>query len=407
METEFTKKQIEQQHYTCAVHEAGHAVAACAVGFGMKKKGMVLRNSLVEGLFDGVAYTRAYGRRSSNPKKRELFHKNNIVITLAGPIAEDRVNPRLVHIDYDVQNIILSLLELIPSKRQFLRKYIAEASDYGDNWDDFWALIYTLATDGDWRETAAGLDDSYGIFADLSDIFGPLVEILGPFAQQARDIIKRHWSLVKQLSSELLKGQSLGRAEIDALIGDRFRQPTSHVPVAIDCNFTQKLRGMELKTVEDIRRALIDYYPDVNYDEFSIEHSGFAHDDVMFAIGVVLISFIVLGTTDPVKLAEFTNYSERFVHAVAINMESCGLRKDDKYDCSSWFSGDLMPSKEPEGWRFGEHVLIVGGSNPWAVEDDEGNIAQSIDTSSIFLDDMQSEAKARGMMIWRRGKRLV
>jgi hypothetical protein len=53
----------------------------------------------------------------------------------------------------------------------------------------------------------------------------------------------------------------------------------------------------------------------------SIEPSDFAHEIAI----VVLISSLVLGTTDPTKLAEFTKYSERFVGAIAFNMESCGL----------------------------------------------------------------------------------
>jgi hypothetical protein len=70
---------------------------------------------------------------------------------------------------------------------------------------------------------------------------------------------------------------------------------------------------MEFKTAEDIRKAVIDYYPDVINDKFSVPHPGFVNDNSTVAIGVVLMSAIVLGTTDPVKLAEFSKYSESLI----------------------------------------------------------------------------------------------
>jgi hypothetical protein len=72
----------------------------------------------------------------------------------------------------------------------------------------------------------------------------------------------------------------------------------------------------------EIREALEKSYPDVTDLEFSIEHSGSAHEHPLIAIGVLLISSIVLETTAPAKLAEFTRYSERFMRAVARNMET-------------------------------------------------------------------------------------
>jgi hypothetical protein len=61
-----------------------------------------------------------------------------------------------------------------------------------------------------------------------------------------------------------------------------------------------------VKTLEEIRRAFEVRYPDVDDEQFSIEHSGFVHEHPMTAIGVVLISSAVLGTTDVDRLAEFT-----------------------------------------------------------------------------------------------------
>lgn len=117
-----------------------------------------------------------------------------------------------------------------------------------------------------------------------------------------------------------------------------------------------------MKTAEEIREAFTARYPDVDDDEFSLEHSGFAHEHPMTAIGVVLVSSIVLGTTDVNKLVEFTRYSERFVHAIAVNMENSRLWKAGKYDCSSWSSGNLLPRNAGEDNVFWEHIMVAEGS---------------------------------------------
>jgi hypothetical protein len=113
-------------------------------------------------------------------------------------------------------------------------------------------------------------------------------------------------------------------------------------------------------TAAEIRDVLEGCYPEVTDSEFNREHSGVAHEHPLIAIGVVLISSIVLATTDPVRLVEYTKYSERFVRAVAANMQISGLWRNDKYDCSDWQCGQLMPA--PENRAFWDHVLIGGGS---------------------------------------------
>ena len=113
-------------------------------------------------------------------------------------------------------------------------------------------------------------------------------------------------------------------------------------------------------TAIEIREALEKCYPDVTDHEFSIQNSGFAHEHPLIAIGVLLVSSIVLKTTATEKLAQFTRYSERFVRAVARNMEISGLWANDKYDCSSWYDGELVPG--PEVLPFWDHVLIGEGS---------------------------------------------
>ena len=113
-------------------------------------------------------------------------------------------------------------------------------------------------------------------------------------------------------------------------------------------------------TAVEIRDALEERYPDVTDSEFNLEHSGFPHEHPLIAIGVVLISSIVLDTTNPVRLVGYTGYSERFVRAVAANMQISGLWRDDNYDCSDWQCGQLMPP--PENRCFWDHVLIGEGS---------------------------------------------
>jgi hypothetical protein len=73
-----------------------------------------------------------------------------------------------------------------------------------------------------------------------------------------------------------------------------------------------------VKTPEEIRRAFDMRYPDTEDDQFSIESCGFIHEHLT-AIGVVLISSIVLGTSDVNRLAEFTRYDKRFLRAISAN----------------------------------------------------------------------------------------
>jgi len=117
-----------------------------------------------------------------------------------------------------------------------------------------------------------------------------------------------------------------------------------------------------MKTAQDIRRAFKIRYPDVDNDKFAIEHSGFVHEHPMTAIGTVLISSILLGTTDVCRLAEFTRYSQRLIRVIAANMENSYLWRDGKYDCAAWSSGNLFPRDEREDRQFWEHIEIAEGS---------------------------------------------
>jgi transposase len=117
-------------------------------------------------------------------------------------------------------------------------------------------------------------------------------------------------------------------------------------------------REENVTTVEDIRSALRARYPDVDDNQFSMEHSGFPHEHPLTAIGVVLISSVLLGTTDVDRLAEFTRYSKQFVRAISSNMDNSRLWKDGKYYCDAWSCNSLMPCDEKQDQEFWENHLL-------------------------------------------------
>lgn len=118
----------------------------------------------------------------------------------------------------------------------------------------------------------------------------------------------------------------------------------------------------EPRTAEEIRVAFRMRYPDVDDEVFSLNHSGFVHENPMTAIGVVLISSVVLNTTEVNRLADFTRYSKRFIRVIGSNMENSGLWKDGKYDCSGWSSGNSLPRNQHEDDEFWNHILVAEGS---------------------------------------------
>lgn len=133
-------------------------------------------------------------------------------------------------------------------------------------------------------------------------------------------------------------------------------------------------------TAENIRRAFAMRYPDVDDNEFSIQQSGFVHENPMTAIGVVLISSIALGTTDVNRLVEFTKYSNAFIRAIGMNMENSHLWRDGKYDCGRWSCGNLLPRDAEEDDELWDHILIAEGSM-WT-EDAESLFSE--DPGAIF-----------------------
>jgi hypothetical protein len=193
----------QKERYHCAVHEAGHAVAACAIGFGMTRRGVVLSGR------EGAAYTRLPGRCSHKPKIRERYNRRRLVTTFAGSVAEYRVNEGLTHIDHDVEDIALALGELLPNKKRYFEAVIRK-----DESGDFWGLIWILATHVRRERALEELDK----FPGLAKVDVSLFEMLWPFAQQARAIIDLQWHSVEQMSRHLLKVGSISGDEIEALV---------------------------------------------------------------------------------------------------------------------------------------------------------------------------------------------
>lgn len=135
-----------------------------------------------------------------------------------------------------------------------------------------------------------------------------------------------------------------------------------------------------MKTLTAIRTALNERYPDVDDDDFSLQHSGYAHENPMTAIGVVLISSLALGTIDIGRLSEFTKYSRRFIQAIARNMENSGIWKDGKYDSARWSSGNLVPRSQHEDDEFWNDIQVAAGYS----FTDEANRFEVVDANMIF-----------------------
>ena len=55
---------VNKDRYGAAVHEAGHAVAACSMGLGMKQRGIVISDK------SGITYNRAPGFNSRRRDRR-------------------------------------------------------------------------------------------------------------------------------------------------------------------------------------------------------------------------------------------------------------------------------------------------------------------------------------------------
>ena len=105
--------------------------------------------------------------------------------------------------------------------------------------------------------------------------------------------------------------------------------------------------------MDDIRQKLTSRFPEVN-DPPETEHP-------MIAVGVVLVSAIILQTTDISRLVTITGYSRSFVSAVALNMIHntlwiAGGRVDSQH--STWFSPDGLVIDDRGFW---DHIEMACG----------------------------------------------
>jgi hypothetical protein len=106
--------------------------------------------------------------------------------------------------------------------------------------------------------------------------------------------------------------------------------------------------------VEDIRVKLNVIYPEVN------EPSENEHP--MIAVGIVLLSAIILETTDIDRLVKFTGYSQEFIFAIAANMQHNELWENGRYKqehWSRWFSPHWTIKDDDQFWT---HIEIACGT---------------------------------------------
>ena len=138
-------------------------------------------------------------------------------------------------------------------------------------------------------------------------------------------------------------------------------------------------RSKTWKTVEEIRTAFRTRYPAVDDDQCIIADSGFIHEHPLTAIGIVLISSLVLGTTDSNRPAEFTRYSRPFVLAIQYGKQP-GFGKTENTSTGAGRLVTSCRSNKQEDKEFWEHIQIADGSM-WTAD---ANSLVSEDVSSIF-----------------------
>ena len=92
------------------------------------------------------------------------------------------------------------------------------------------------------------------------------------------------------------------------------------------------------------------------------------------AAKVVLMSAALLGTTNTVRLEQFTGYSRTFISAIKFNMENNHLWSDGRYDASAWLSAkvaidDDLLSEDVEvamGWAWTPEADSDDAIDPWS-----------------------------------------
>jgi ATP-dependent Zn protease len=190
--------------YATATHEAGHAVAAYAMGGDVQKRGIVLHGG------GGKTYIRLH-TIPEHPQIMRLTHWANIVTNFAGPIAESKVTRDLAAgLSGDVKRIAHSLREVCGRQ-----SHLIEACDYEKNWSGWLAMICVLAVPPATTEKALAAWD-VGKGKQAIDV--KLVRILVRFARLAHKLTHRNWTAVQDLATQLVKKRKMTRKEVEEVI---------------------------------------------------------------------------------------------------------------------------------------------------------------------------------------------
>jgi hypothetical protein len=139
-------------------------------------------------------------------------------------------------------------------------------------------------------------------------------------------------------------------------------------------NRTFTIVGLRAKksTSADLLSMMRRMFPGTDNPDCPYEHP-------LNAIGVVLLSAAIFGTTDVAKLSQFTGYSCPFISSIRAHMENNGLWADGRYDTSMWLRSDGTI----DGDRLWEHVMFAEGDLYVA----EGVHRISAEPCSIFWDE--------------------
>ena len=97
------------------------------------------------------------------------------------------------------------------------------------------------------------------------------------------------------------------------------------------------------------RLEVVDFI-DERYPEMGV-------DNRRFAVYVVLLSAVILNTTDPWALQEFTGYAPRFVNAVLVNLRLNKLICRGRCKTSRWLKDDYI-----DDYRFWEEIKVASGT---------------------------------------------
>ena len=105
-------------------------------------------------------------------------------------------------------------------------------------------------------------------------------------------------------------------------------------------------------SVADLRPIMQGMYPEVEDDR---DDNDYEHP--MTAVGLVLLSAAIMGTSEASKLTVFTGYGHSLISAITLNMQNNRLWIDGRYDSSTWLSSDgSIPAS-----CFWEHIEVACG----------------------------------------------